>query len=236
MDQLLPPFLERYYGESVPYYTIHSINLWICMLGPSLAASLTTHMEDFDVILPGLWVMSISPAWLAVDPSVPAAVAFVTLLSVGEVFWAPRQGAWVASIAPDGREGIFMAMLSLKSLITTVPSTAFNGWLNSAFNPNCESCRDAAGHFCAEDTVTHSAHAVHAVEYACRTANTLCVGGHFNPALTAIAGEQAPVCPSTCQECPGWEGGATTMWLIVLLTSVSSPLLVALTLRFLRKE
>ena len=36
------------------------------------------------------------------------------------------------------------------------------------------------------------------------------------------------------RHCPGWEGNPTIMWLIVLATSLSSPLMVALTLRFLR--
>ena len=39
------------------------------------------------------------------------------------MIWSPRQSAWIAGIAPDGREGIFLAMLSLKSLVTTIPST-----------------------------------------------------------------------------------------------------------------
>ena len=41
LDQLLPAYLERQYGEGVPVYRIHSINTWVCMLGPSLAAALT---------------------------------------------------------------------------------------------------------------------------------------------------------------------------------------------------
>ena len=75
MDQLLPPFLERNYGEDVPIFLIHSLNMWIGMFGPSLAAALTMHLEAFEVMLPGLWVMALSPAWLAFDPSVEAVCA-----------------------------------------------------------------------------------------------------------------------------------------------------------------
>ena len=53
MDTLLPAFLERHFGEDVPIYTIHSINLWMCLPGPPLAAALTSHLETFRVILPG---------------------------------------------------------------------------------------------------------------------------------------------------------------------------------------
>jgi hypothetical protein len=98
MDQLLPPFLERNYGEDVPIFLIHSLNMWIGMFGPSLAAALTMHLEAFEVMLPGLWVMALSPAWLAFDPSVEAAVCWIVFLSLGEVLWSPRLSAWIASV------------------------------------------------------------------------------------------------------------------------------------------
>ena len=101
------------------------------MLGPTIAAALTAHLDAFSVMLPGIWVQAISPIWLAYDPSPQAAIFWVFWLSVGEVVWSPRQSAWVANLAPDGREGIFLALLSLKNLITALPSTALNGWLNS---------------------------------------------------------------------------------------------------------
>ena len=34
-------------------------------------------------------------------------------------------------VVPEGREGAFLALLSMKSLITTIPSTALNGWMNA---------------------------------------------------------------------------------------------------------
>ena len=100
-------------------------------------------------------------------------------------------------------------MLSMKSLITTIPSTAFNGWLNDAFVPNCKPCRDALGHLCADlDVAAH----------ACRSSRGACVGGGYSPALANLSGADAS-CPASCEACPGWHGDASTMWLIVLLTS-----------------
>jgi hypothetical protein len=53
---ILPPFLERRFGESVPIYTIQSINLIMCLIFPPLMASLTADREVFQVIMPGLWL------------------------------------------------------------------------------------------------------------------------------------------------------------------------------------
>lgn len=246
MDQLLPAFLERNYGEGVPYYAIASINMWICMLLPSLIAALTSHLETFAVLLPGLWIMALAPLWLSLQPSVAAAVAWVALLSVGEAVWVPRQSAWIANLAPEGREGVFLALLSLKSLFTAIPSTAFNGWLNAAFNPNCPSCRDMrdGGHFCSERAPFNlTAHhkllsGSNSSGWACRAAggeHHLCIGGSFDPGLVGTTAAELD-CPATCQQCPGWSGDASTMWQIVLWTSVSSPLMVMLTLRWLRAD
>lgn len=46
--------------------------------------------------------------------------------------------------------------------------------------------------------------------------------------------EDALHCPHTCVECPGWSSDAAEMWLIVLLLSLTTPVLVTLSLRFLR--
>ena len=47
MDNLLPPFLERHYGDGVPIYRIHSINSWGCVIGPPLVAAVTGNRETF---------------------------------------------------------------------------------------------------------------------------------------------------------------------------------------------
>jgi hypothetical protein len=244
MDQLLPAFLERHFGVDSPIFTIHSVNMWVCMVGPSIAAALTSHAEDFHVMLPGMWIMAVSPVWLAYDPSIPAAITWIFFLSVGEVIWSPRQSAWVANLAPDGREGVFLALLSLKTLVTALPSTMLNGWLNMYFQPNCEACRDTIGHFCSDalNLSTASAQSL-GINTAgpvsvCRATDTghLCVGGDFSPQLVNSLDQAPHRCPSTCLECPGWQSHASEMWYIVLLCSISSPMMVSLSLRFLRGE
>lgn len=53
---VLPAFLERRFGETIPIYTIQSINLIMCLIFPPLMASLTADREVFQVIMPGLWL------------------------------------------------------------------------------------------------------------------------------------------------------------------------------------
>ena len=234
MDILLPAFLERYYGEHVPYYSIHSINMWLCCLGPPFIASLTTHIEAFRVMLPGIWIMALSPIGLVLFPGVPASIAWIVVMSIGEMLWSPRQGAWTASLAPEGREGVFLALLSLKTLITAIPATALNGWMNQQFVPNCGECRDDFGHFCSQKVecdhlgsghgwlLSGAAHGdvCPAGAAACTSSHQICAGAHFNPLLSANAsGAPALSCPMSCADCPGWQGNASLMWLICVLLS-----------------
>jgi hypothetical protein len=39
------------------------------------------------------------------------ALLWLTVMTVGEVAWSPRQSAWAASVAPVGREGVFVRTL-----------------------------------------------------------------------------------------------------------------------------
>ena len=237
MDTMLIPFLERYYGEDTPAYTIHSLNLWGCLLLPPIVGALTGKYETFAVILPGMWVMAFSPMFLAVSPTVLGALLWLAVMTIGEVAWSPRQSAWAASVAPIGREGVFVAVGSLKSLLIAWPSQVFNGYMNQQFVPNCKSCRDEIGHFC-DQVQKNMSHSVPVFGCASESGE-LCAqpdGGW----ASARMGDQEPGqigtlrCPETCLECPGWVGDARTMWGIVWLTSLSSPLLVWAFLPYLR--
>lgn len=224
LNDVLPPFLERFYGENVPIFTISSINPVICSFAPPVIALLLAKIDVYNRMLIGLFIMGASPVFMSLAPTVPSAILWVIFMSVGEVVWSPIVSSWVASLAPSGREGLFFALNSIKNLIIGPPSSAFNGWLNAAFNPNCKECRDSHGHFCD----TH-------VGDACQSQTpTTCVGeAFFNMTQTMQS------CPSTCVECPGWTGSleqAKILWQIVFYTSLSSPILVWLFLPFLRGD
>ena len=215
VDQLLPPFLERQFGEGGGIFLVHSTGMWGCFLLPPLVAAFTSDAEAFRVIVPGVWIMATSPIAMIVSPTAPWAVFWAAWLTVGEVLWSPRQQAWAVSLAPPGREGLFLALASLKDLFLAWPSTVLVGWLNREFNPNCPSCRDELGRFCAV-----------AAGDACVSA----AGG-------TCAAELSPSCPAACPACPGFSDTAPdprTVWLVVLALSLTSPILIVAGLPFLR--
>lgn len=81
----LPPFLERRFGESVPIYTIQSIHMLGCLILPPIAQAFTSSLEDFRVILPGLWIMAASPIFVALSPTVFGACVWQIAMTAGQV-------------------------------------------------------------------------------------------------------------------------------------------------------
>lgn len=121
-DISLPAFLERRFGEDIPIYTVQNIHMMGCMILPPLVGVLTTGVDDFDVILPGIWIMAISPVMLIVSPTVLGACAWQITLTLGQVLWSPRQDSWVASLAPTGMEGLFFAVSCSRALFAPLVS------------------------------------------------------------------------------------------------------------------
>ena len=215
VDQLLPPFLERQFGEGGGIFLVHSVGMWGCFVLPPIVAAFTSDSEAFRIIVPGVWIMATSPIAMIASPTASGAVVWEAWLTAGEVLWSPRQQAWAVSLAPPGREGLFLALASLKDLFLAWPSTVLVGWLNREFNPNCPSCRDAVGRFCA---VASEGNCVSAAGGTC-------------------AATLRPSCPAACPACPGFTESAPdprTVWLVVLALSLTSPLLVVAGLPFLR--
>eukprot|EP01043_Picozoa_sp_COSAG02_P006463 COSAG02_NODE_184_length_30545_cov_128.634402_8_plen_420_part_00 len=153
-ETLMPQFLTREYGEGEEgaryVYRIHSINLWGCVIGPPLVAALSGHLEAFGVLMPGLWVMAAAPIFVILFPNVFGFVMWEIIFTAGECMWSPRLIAWLITLAPTGREGLFIAISQGKDLILDPLKSILGGNINEWFMPKCEECWDKYGHFCSE--------------------------------------------------------------------------------------
>ena len=182
--------------------------------------------------------MAFSPALLVLSPTPPAAAGWNVLLTLGEVLWSPRNSAWQSSLAPTGREGLFVALASARTHLTPLLDVLL-GHLNQAYNPNCPACRDDYGHFCSLLVPVHNvswgADAVADGASTCGTQHGACV----LPTDSSTWGSAARTgCPTTCHDCPGWSipGNGRYLWLALTVFSLCGPLLVWLLLPFLRGE
>jgi hypothetical protein len=220
-ELILPPFIERRYGESTPIYTIQSINLFGCLIMPPLVGAFTSAREDFSVFMPGLWLMALSPLFIAKSPNLTGACVWQVFMTIGEVFWSPRQGSWTASLAPTGSEGLFFAVSSARSIFGPL-TDIFMGSLNDKWNSNCPECRDKYGHFCHQ--LSSSSNEGSSLQ--CPSVQESC---------NVFLENNQQHCPRTCLECPTWEPtNPSTVWLILLFVGIISPLCIWFFLPFLR--
>eukprot|EP01050_Picozoa_sp_SAG11_P005331 SAG11_NODE_371_length_10051_cov_5.987741_7_plen_250_part_00 len=163
--------------------------------------------------------------------------AWQMLMTMGEVMWSPRNQAWSASMAPTGREGVFVALSQVKSLLMAPVGSFVSGWLNERYQPDCHNCRSSAkggnNHFCSFAANTSS----------CAIPPILGLEGDtvhrppcpLPPDGWIVAGGVVQ-CPSFCSACPGWAADTATMWQITLALSMISPVAVWLFLPFIRGE
>jgi hypothetical protein len=247
MDSLMPVQMVRMYGVDTPAYSVSAINTVGCTLFAATVAAFTGPKETFAVMLPGLWIMAVAPVFLWLDTTLTSAVIWISVLTLGELFWSPRNTAWAATVAPVGREGVFVAVSSIKDLLSAFPSQLFNGWMNSEFNPNCHDCRGLEN-FCGDRFVNDTL-------IGCKTPGD---DGEFCPMMKWVQlenSEDKDLSPdwcddvTTCYQCQpenlmpgadlyetGWQEHAGDAWLVMLLVSMTSPLLVWIMLPFLRGE
>jgi hypothetical protein len=224
-EMVLPPFLERRFGEAIPIYSIQSINLFGCLILPPFVGALTTGREDFQIILPGLWIMALSPIFVALSPNVWGSCAWQVFMTIGEVLWSPRQIAWTASLAPTGMEGLFFAISSARAILGPV-SDMLMGAMNDKYNTNCPECRDSYGHFCDTVMVNNDINGGGAA--------TQCVSVQEECNLYLDTNQQQS-CPTTCLHCPLWVAtDPSTFWYLLMIAGIAAPLCVWIFLPFLR--
>merc|ERR1719330_433207 len=83
----------------------------------------------------GSYISALSVLPLCFVTKIRSAVLFVTALSVGEAFWSPRFYDLTVSMAPEGREGTFVAMGSAPIFLAKLPVGILSGYLLEEFCP-----------------------------------------------------------------------------------------------------
>mmetsp|Transcript_49767 Transcript_49767/g.90110 ORF Transcript_49767/g.90110 Transcript_49767/m.90110 type:complete len:168 (-) Transcript_49767:99-602(-) len=113
--------------------------MWMCVFCPPLVAMLAPgdRVDDFCLILPGLWIMALSPLSIYASVSERGTAMWVVLLSCGEVLWSPRSQSFIASLARKGREGAFLALANVPTFLSKYPVGLISGWLLNSFCPAC---------------------------------------------------------------------------------------------------
>jgi len=135
LDALLPKYLVREFGDTVPKGTINSINPAMIIVLVPIVSAFTSEVAPYRMIEFGSYITAASVLPLCLYTQISAAVLFVSILSVGEAFWSPRFFDLTVSMAPEGREGTFAAMGSAPIFLAKLPVGVLSGWLLQEYCP-----------------------------------------------------------------------------------------------------
>lgn len=114
----------------MPKGTIYALNPLIDLIAIPGLTPLLAHSRHFTLIRLGTSVAAASPLLLVgLAPSLPSVVAFVLLLTMGDLLYNPRLQAYAMAVAPDGREGSFAGAMHAVAFLAELPAGMLGGWL-----------------------------------------------------------------------------------------------------------
>ena len=135
LDGTLPKYMIREFGENTPKGAVYSINpAMIIILVPIITAA-TSSIDPLVMIHYGTYVSASSVFFLVLSTSLPACVLFVITLSIGEAIWSPRLYDYTTTVAPEGREGTYMALSSAPLFLAKLPVGVLSGVLLQKYCP-----------------------------------------------------------------------------------------------------
>merc|ERR1712217_763053 len=81
----------------------------------------------------GAFISGISVFILAIEETYTSAIAFVIVLALGESIWSPKLYEFSTMSAPEGREGVYVAISFAPVYLASVPVGTLSGWALSTF-------------------------------------------------------------------------------------------------------
>lgn len=135
LDGTMPKYMTREFGENTPKGAIYSINPALIIVMVPIITAATSSVDPLVMIHYGTYVSALSVFFLVLSTSVPACILFVITLSIGEAIWSPRLYDYTTTIAPEGREGTYMALSSAPLFLAKLPVGMISGVLLQKYCP-----------------------------------------------------------------------------------------------------
>jgi len=143
LDAVYPVYIPRLFGESsenVAYMSLLSINPAIVITLTIPVGILFKSTHPVTTIIFGTYITSLSPFFMILGARWWAVVSFITILSLGEIFWSPVSYSYSASLSPTGKEGIYLAMAGIPTFLSKFITGPIIGALMNKFCPSEKEC------------------------------------------------------------------------------------------------
>jgi MFS family permease len=142
LSLLHPKFWLRVIGEDARIGTLQALNPILVMIGLILFVPLLSRFSVYKMLVVGAIITSASLFLQAIPPMGGAdlaewtygtTVAFLLVLTIGELIWSPRLHEYTAAVAPEGQEGTYfgLAMVPLfgaKTIVSVASGHMLTRW------------------------------------------------------------------------------------------------------------
>lgn len=129
LDATLPKYLIRTQGNNAHFgimLSVHSISM---IFGLVTLTVLTYYFESFDLICVGALLGSLGCISTIFSSDIIAFFILVIFISIGESIWVPRLLDYTFKVAPEGKEGIYLAMSNCPFYFGMILTGSESGWL-----------------------------------------------------------------------------------------------------------
>ncbi len=133
--QTWPKYTMRVIDKDFDWAFYWSINPAMVIIFTPLVTALTRNRDAFWSIVTGAFITAGSVFFLAISSTVPAQIAFVVMLSLGECIWSPRLYEYTATIAPPGREASYMGLSQVPMFFAKMVVGGISGALLTSYCP-----------------------------------------------------------------------------------------------------
>ena len=141
LDATLPTYMVRtenraHFGVML---MIHSITM---MVGVFVLTPLTFSYSSYTLIVAGGFIGVSGSCFLIFSNELYALVLFVVFVSIGESIWVPRLLDYTFTVAPEGQEGVYLAISNCPFYFGMILTGASSGMMLDKFCPedNTENC------------------------------------------------------------------------------------------------
>jgi dipeptide/tripeptide permease len=105
------------WGDSLPQEYMINVNAGVCMLFAFLAGYLTSRMRAVTAMVIGIGISCVAIYALGLSQNGWYTVMAIGGFSFGEITASPRKAEYLASLAPKGREGLYLGYVNATQAI-----------------------------------------------------------------------------------------------------------------------
>ncbi len=144
LSLLHPKFWLRLIGDDARIGTLQALNPVMVMIGLVLIVPLLSRFNVYSMLVGGALITSVSLFLQAIPPmfgfelahwTYITTVAFLLVLTLGELIWSPRLHEYTAAVAPEGQEGTYFGLAMVPMFGAKTLVSLASGHLLTRFCP-----------------------------------------------------------------------------------------------------